>query len=237
MSTKEALPYRCVDCCAPAASLYKEYTKTSIKLTSCVDCSRNVDPYVERDWALVVLDCVLLRLPAYRHVLWNTDFEMSARKVCQYTLGASLLQAYLNWEALGTEGYESTDNRFLRLLVYSMSSILMQGAATYLVIKYLSSKQTKEPSLYQVSLGLVLPLSFAVGTLLVLVWENTLTVRMLGKLLEALFQFTAITVIGGGADSFLLGLLVRTCTCMIVARLFHLPCLGLVLQEQFCIST
>ena len=240
MSTNEGLAYRCVDCGAPAASLYKAYSTTSVKLTSCGQCNRNVDPYVERDWVLVVLDCVLLRLPAYRHVLWNHGFGiMTARKGVVYLWAASLLHTYLNRDAIKAEGYETTETTFVMLFLYSIVSLSMQVVTTYFGIKYASLKQEKILPLtseFQVCLGLLLPLSFSVVTLLILVWENTRTVHLLGKFFETMFQFTAIQVIGGGARTFLVGMIVRMFACMIVARLCHLPCLGLALREQFCLA-
>jgi Arv1-like family len=238
MSTDEGLAYRCVDCGAPAASLYKAYSKTSVKLTSCVHCNRNVDPYVERDWVLVVLDCVLLRLPAYRHVLWNNGFGiMTARKGVFYLWAASLLHTYLNRDAIKAEGYETTETTFVMLFFYSIVSLSMQVVTTYFGIKYANSKPEKKiTSEFQVCLGLLLPLSFSVVTLLILVWENTRTVHLLGKCFGTMFQFTAIQVIAGGACTFLVGMIVRMFACVIVARLCHLPCLGLALREQICLA-
>jgi hypothetical protein len=86
------------------------------------------------------------------------------------------------------------------------------------------------------SLGLILPLTFSVVTTLVLVWENTWTVRLLGRHLETVFQFTAMLVVGGANAqvAFLLGLLSRIGTYFVVGQMLSLPCLGVVLQEQYC---
>lgn len=238
MSTKEDFVYRCVDCGAPATSLYKAYSKTSVKLTSCINCNRNVDPYVERDWVLVILDCVLLRLPAYRHVLWNNGLGiMTARKGVFYLWAASLLHTYLNREAMKAEGYETTETSLVMLFLYSIVSLSMQVVTTYCGIKYTSLKQEKNvPLEFQVCAGLLLPLLFSVVTLLILVWENTLTVHLLGKFFETIFQFTAIQVIGGGARTFPVGMIVRMLACAIIAKLCHLPCLGLALRDQLCLA-
>ena len=40
---------------------------------TCSQCHKMVDPYIEREWLLVVIDCILLREEAYRHVLYNVD--------------------------------------------------------------------------------------------------------------------------------------------------------------------
>jgi hypothetical protein len=252
--------YRCVECCAPATSLYKEYTKTSIKLTSCDRCNRNVDPYVERDWPLVVLDCVLLRLPAYRHVLWNStatttrdviadkgtpssqhNRSMSMRQIIMFAVMACLLQSHLHWEGLRTEEpLDSLDqDMFMKLLIYSTSGLVVQGVVNYAAGTFLSSEEARKDLPFEkMSLGLILPLTFSVVTTLVMVWENTWTVRLLGRLLETVFQFTAMLVVGGANAqvAFLLGLLARIGTYLVVGKMLSLPCLGIVLQEQYCVA-
>lgn len=56
------------------ASLYKVYsTPGSIQLTTCKFCGRDVDPYIEREWLLVIMDCVLHRPEAFRHLLYNRE--------------------------------------------------------------------------------------------------------------------------------------------------------------------
>ena len=73
--------YRCVGCLHPCASLYKTLGKggSVIKLTPCTKCARpSADPYCEREWLLVVLDLILLRKEAYRHVLWNRGQLLAA---------------------------------------------------------------------------------------------------------------------------------------------------------------
>jgi hypothetical protein len=104
-----AMRYRCIQCLEPAASLYRTYTREStIKLSQCESAvcgngTNNVDPYCEREWLLVVIDIVLLRDQAYRHVIFNRlqGFRVheSYRKSLQLVVGSSVLQAYIFWEA------------------------------------------------------------------------------------------------------------------------------------------
>lgn len=61
--------YRCIHCLTPCDALYRKYGPSTIKLIQCTHCRRDVDPYCEREWLLVLIDCILLREEAYRHVL------------------------------------------------------------------------------------------------------------------------------------------------------------------------
>mmetsp|Transcript_4706 Transcript_4706/g.9899 ORF Transcript_4706/g.9899 Transcript_4706/m.9899 type:complete len:325 (+) Transcript_4706:62-1036(+) len=66
--------YICTNCSVPTPSLYKVYsTPGSIQLTTCKYCGHDVDPYIERELILVIIDCVLHRPEAFRHVLYNRD--------------------------------------------------------------------------------------------------------------------------------------------------------------------
>jgi len=76
MSRQNEIPhfYYCVHCLQSCPSLYRTLGKgdSVIKLSPCESCGKPaVDPYCEREWLLVILDLVLLRQAAYRHVLWN----------------------------------------------------------------------------------------------------------------------------------------------------------------------
>jgi hypothetical protein len=64
----------CTNCTRPTQSFYKVYsTPGSIQLTTCQSCHHDVDPYVEREWLLVIMDFILHRPEAFRHVLYNRD--------------------------------------------------------------------------------------------------------------------------------------------------------------------
>ena len=125
--------YICTNCASPTPTLYKVYsTPGSIQLTTCKGCGNDVDPYIEREWLLVFMDCVLHRHEAYRHVLYNREpfskigvqtdshqqhgvdsdgdnesSDFCLRHLLRYTFIASLIRTYF-WHA-ATEG-EETEN-------------------------------------------------------------------------------------------------------------------------------
>eukprot|EP00536_Pseudo-nitzschia_multiseries_P006223 jgi/Psemu1/14752/gm1.14752_g len=121
-------PYVCVYCGTPCAALYRQLTSSlsSIKVMRCDNyhCQRIVDPYIEREWLLVVIDCILLRPEAYRHVLynnqdlsWRNDDAAAAggggggaasttgilQRLVQWTVLSSLIHAYLKWQTLADQ--------------------------------------------------------------------------------------------------------------------------------------
>ena len=78
----------CVECmCDENSSLYKKYSEGNLRLTRCIRCGSFVDRYVEYDGVLIVLDLVLHKNPAYRHLLFNSEmFVYYCNKVLHMTV-------------------------------------------------------------------------------------------------------------------------------------------------------
>ncbi|CAG0914073.1 unnamed protein product [Notodromas monacha] len=88
------LPFVCVDCGNGAWGLYNSYGTDILKLTQCRNCDQAVDKYIEYEDAIVYLDMLLLKKPAYRHFLYNTK-EKSPWKLVMFLL---LFEAYREWK-------------------------------------------------------------------------------------------------------------------------------------------
>ncbi len=58
-------------CGGAVDSLLVEFGKGNIKLTRCPKCASIADKYIEFELILVILDIVLHRKQAFRHVLFN----------------------------------------------------------------------------------------------------------------------------------------------------------------------
>jgi len=69
--------YACITCLQPNQALYKQYsTAKNIKLQTCPVCCRDVDPYIERELLLVIMDMLLMRDCAYRHLFFNRSHAL-----------------------------------------------------------------------------------------------------------------------------------------------------------------
>lgn len=253
------LQYVCVYCGTPCACLYRQLNKnslSSIKAMHCQNCHRIVDPYIEREGLLVLIDCILLRPEAYRHVLYNnhdlacyvrpqhnnTDkdnekneskmeasFGARMQRLVQWTLLSGVLHGYMKWQALlHKQRYQQeafygvsmplskiAETKFSTLLystlmVTSLLDLAAQWLAIYGFLRLLSmfldstrSKGTK-PShsiANQIYLGLLLPTSFQIVCVVVLLWENSKTSIALGSLLVAFWQSLAILLVSVQSNS------------------------------------
>jgi len=232
----ESPSYICVYCETPCSSLYRQYTSSSssIKLTACQKCGNDVDPYIEREWLLVVLDCILLRMPAYRHVLFHRldASSLSYRRMLQTLLASSILQSYLTWESCRTSN-DNCDVSFDKLMMSSVINML---------VLWMCGSVVARGDYRHVFLAISVPMAFQVVTVLVLVWENTATVRLLGSLFVLVFQATAMFVVVGQYWWLALAIVVRALVGRLVAHVMGLPwqpCAGLEWTlggDCFCLS-
>jgi hypothetical protein len=151
------IDYICTNCSRPTSSLYKVYsTPGSIQLTTCQTCLHDIDPYIEREWLLVAIDCVLHRPEAFRHVMYNRepcssfasdDSSTSYRSLMHLTFMTSLLRVYL-WYTVELEGdkeelsqHVDTSREALHVLFQSFVGDLITIVSTALTGSLLLRKQ------------------------------------------------------------------------------------------------
>ncbi|XP_060686791.1 protein ARV1 [Hemiscyllium ocellatum] len=88
--------YRCVECNEKAQELHRDYSHGIIKITICKSCQKPVDKYVEYDPVIILIDAILCKVQAYRHIILNTKINIHW-KLCIFCL---LCEAYLRWSQL-----------------------------------------------------------------------------------------------------------------------------------------
>ncbi|KAL1509637.1 hypothetical protein ABEB36_004344 [Hypothenemus hampei] len=90
------IDYHCTNCGMKVKSLYKKYSETVLKLTQCECCNEVADKYVEYDVVIIIIDLILLKTKAYRHILLNTKFQ----NFWKLSLLLILLESYCNWSVV-----------------------------------------------------------------------------------------------------------------------------------------
>ncbi|KAJ8943696.1 hypothetical protein NQ314_009669 [Rhamnusium bicolor] len=91
--TEEGKEYICINCGRPVKNLYKKYSDTVLKLTECDVCNSIADKYVEYDTVVIIIDLILLRAMAYKHILLNSEFK----NFWKLSIILLLLETYSNW--------------------------------------------------------------------------------------------------------------------------------------------
>lgn len=88
--------YRCVECNEKATELHRDYNNGILKITICESCQKPVDKYIEYDPVIILIDAILCKTQAFRHILFNTSLDIHW-KLCVFCL---LCEAYLRWSSL-----------------------------------------------------------------------------------------------------------------------------------------
>lgn len=101
---EKVLDFTCVECNKKATELHRDYSNGILKITICESCQKPVDKYIEYDPVIILIDAILCKTQAFRHILFNTSLNIHW-KLCVFCL---LCEAYLRWSLLHSSE-QSTD--------------------------------------------------------------------------------------------------------------------------------
>ncbi|XP_034018704.1 protein ARV1-like [Thalassophryne amazonica] len=102
--------FMCVECGEKALELYRDYSNGILKITICESCQKPVDKYIEYDLVIILIDAILCKTQAYRHILFNTTLNIHW-KLCVFCL---LCEAYLRWSLLHGSEHSSDPADIIR---------------------------------------------------------------------------------------------------------------------------
>ncbi|GFP81724.1 protein arv1 [Phtheirospermum japonicum] len=66
-----ATNFRCVQCGFPTKTLYIQYSPGNIRLVKCKNCKAAADEYIECEVMILIIDLILHKPKAYRHLFYN----------------------------------------------------------------------------------------------------------------------------------------------------------------------
>lgn len=107
---EKAQSFRCVECNEKALELHRDYSKGILKITICESCQKPVDKYIEYDPVIILIDAILCKTQAFRHILFNTRLNIHW-KLCVFCL---LCEAYLRWSLLHSSEQSSDPADLIR---------------------------------------------------------------------------------------------------------------------------
>uniref|UniRef100_A0A5B7BEU6 Protein ARV n=1 Tax=Davidia involucrata TaxID=16924 RepID=A0A5B7BEU6_DAVIN len=91
------MDFRCVQCGCQIRTLYVQYSPGNIRLMKCENCKAVADEYIECEIMILLIDLILHKPKAYRHLFYNTLNWKTANfegLLWNSTLGFLLLDAY-----------------------------------------------------------------------------------------------------------------------------------------------
>lgn len=84
--------YHCVHCDTIVNVLYIQYTNEIIKMELCPNCNQVSDHYIEYDLFLIIIDLLVGKLEAYRHMIYNTSGSYINK-----TILSVFMNSFLSW--------------------------------------------------------------------------------------------------------------------------------------------
>ncbi|XP_067097417.1 protein ARV1 [Osmerus mordax] len=118
--------FRCVECNKDAVELHRDYSNGILKITICESCKKPVDKYIEYDPVIILIDAILCKTQAFRHILFNTTLNIHW-KLCVFCL---LCEAYLRWSQLHVSEPGSSDPSDIIRYTKEWNFYAMFGLAT-----------------------------------------------------------------------------------------------------------
>ncbi|XP_053499561.1 protein ARV1 isoform X1 [Ictalurus furcatus] len=109
--------FKCIECNEEASELYRDYRNGIVKITICRSCAKPVDKYIEYDPVIILIDAILCKIQAFRHILFNTQINRAVFspqihwKLCVFCL---LCEAYLRWSRLQSSEVTSDPSDIIR---------------------------------------------------------------------------------------------------------------------------
>ncbi|KFD55474.1 hypothetical protein M513_03526 [Trichuris suis] len=169
----------CIHCGAPVNELYRTYSPTVLKLSTCACCDSIADHYVEYEPGLIMLDLLLLRLPAYRHVCSNAVISKTWKYFCIFVACRAYFELVFSSEVQDCP----TSSEDLLLMFYRHVLVCFFGSLTALSVAVLLANYFSTSLLSVVEQFRFLSLGFYgyVILLFAVVWEqhNNLALIML----------------------------------------------------------
>ncbi|XP_059307503.1 protein ARV 1-like [Lycium ferocissimum] len=69
--SEKEMSFRCVQCGFSVTTLYILYSPGNIRLMKCGNCKAAADEYIECELMILVIDLILHKIRAYRHLFYN----------------------------------------------------------------------------------------------------------------------------------------------------------------------
>ncbi|VAI22792.1 protein ARV 2-like isoform X1 [Triticum urartu] len=88
---------RCVGCGRRVRTLFVQYSAGNIRLMKCDVCKAVADPYIECEFMIILIDLILHKTRAYRHLLFNKlhiGSSIDKGILCQFILMHIVLDAF-----------------------------------------------------------------------------------------------------------------------------------------------
>ncbi|KAH7414593.1 hypothetical protein KP509_14G000900 [Ceratopteris richardii] len=183
--TKDGLrnPMCCVHCGTTVNEVYVQYSPGNIRLTKCVECKCVADEYVECEMMIILIDLILHKPEAYRHLFFNypnlnkLNMKVLIWKTCLlFLLLDSCRQSFMSagkkvdtikWDSL-TAFVSTAGKLFGQVLLQNVIYLITIMMASYITLQRYSHSTFRWGDLL---LALLFSSYFKLFTFAMMVWD------------------------------------------------------------------
>ncbi|CAI0460276.1 unnamed protein product [Linum tenue] len=230
-----AMGYQCVECGFAIRTLYVQYSPGNIRLMKCENCKSVADEYIECEFMIILIDLILHKPKAYRHLLFNVlnqkteNFQGLLRNAI---FGFILLDGYrcmlLNWQEGERRGSSSSIiSLFWRYRKVFMACLV--GNSLFLCVFLLATRILLNSSLTfsrfrDLLLVILVSSYFKIFLIAMMVWEFPLSVILIIDLFVVSSNTVALKVTTGSSTARCLGVCFSAhCVKLIATHALELP--------------
>ncbi|KAL2504665.1 Arv1-like protein [Abeliophyllum distichum] len=171
--------FRCVRCGFPITTLYIQYSPGNIRLMKCENCEAVADEYIECEIMILIIDLILHKPKAYRHLFYNMFSKETLNiegLIWKSILGFVILDAYGIW-VLST--YDKEWNANVTSLLWDFGKMfagVLFGNLVLLCVMFVGARKFLNSSaqLYgykDILLGVLVSSYFKIFLVATMVWE------------------------------------------------------------------
>ncbi|XP_011628583.1 protein arv1 homolog isoform X4 [Amborella trichopoda] len=207
--------FRCVHCGFEVRALFIQYSPGNIRLTKCGRCGAVADEYVECEYMILLIDLILHKAKAYRHLLYN----FPNRNVVNLE-GIGCKQ---NSRRFGIVG------KFLSITLYLWKGALLLGT------KILQKSSSEILRFKEVLLAIIVSSYFKIFLITMMIWEFPLSVLFIIDLFVLSSNAVALKVLTNATTNGCIGVCLTAHAAKyfvshmkVVLGLGFLRCLGLI---------
>lgn len=128
----------CIECCHKLKSIFKIYQDGFKDIIQCPKCKQLVDPYVECEHSVILIDLMLLKKKTYNHILINKSFKNSL--LIKFLVTFLLCDAYLLWFHYKKSQYDSiksNDYQLFYTLEWNFYYMLIKAFISFFIYNFI----------------------------------------------------------------------------------------------------
>ncbi|CAI9777551.1 unnamed protein product [Fraxinus pennsylvanica] len=178
-SEAQATAFRCVQCGIPIKTLYVQYSPGNIRLMKCENCKAVADEYIECEIMILIIDLILHKPKAYRHLFYNMFSKETLNHeglLWKSILGFLILDAY---GTLVLSTYERESNANVTSLLWDFgkmfAGVFFRNLVFFCVMFLGARKFLNSPAgLYgckDILLGILVSSYFKIFLVATMVWD------------------------------------------------------------------